>query len=228
MEENQRQGRVPDVPFLFSNGRATTFVRFTLPLAAITSLILSVIVVFPGRAGEFWGLLVAYIIPPAGKESIIPTAVGAGFEPFLVATYIAGLDMTLAWFLAWNWDDVTRLPRVGPFVEKCMEGGQTWMADSAILGRSAFMGLVLFVFFPLQGSGAFAGVIVGRLIGMPAQRAWVAIMIGALAAAFTWAYAAGFVRDLIALFGFEPVLQGTVVVLGLAAVVALAIRRTIR
>lgn len=213
-----------DVPLL-ADGRASTFVRWTLPLSAFLGLMASIVLVFPTRYGEVFGFLAAYVIPPAGKETVIPTAVGAGFPPFLVATYIAGMDMTVAWILAWNWDSLSRLPLLGEVIAHTTERGEAWMEEHAFADRSAFLGLVVFVFFPMQGSGAVAGVTLGRLIGLPAQRTWVAIMIGALAAAFLWAYAAGALRTAVALFGLSTVLQSGVVLIASAVFVVLLIRR---
>jgi uncharacterized membrane protein len=172
-----------------------------------------------------FGFLAAYVIPPAGKETVIPSAVAAGFPPFLVATYIAGVDMTVGWLLAWNWDSLTRLPLLGDVIEETTRRGQQWLEGNDLADRSAFLGLVVFVFFPMQGSGAVAGVTLGRLIGLPAQRTWVAIMIGALTASFLWAYAAGAVRALVALFGLDAVVQtGLILIAGLSFVGLLARR----
>lgn len=214
-----------DIPLLRSKGRATTFARWTLPLGALAGLLASILIVFPSTYGEFYGFLAAYLIPPAGKESVIPAMVAAHFKPFLVATYIAGLDITLAWLLAWNWDSLTALPRVGELVERMMERGHAWMTESRFANRSAFFGLVVFVFFPLQGSGAVAGTALGRLIGLPAHRAWVAIMIGSLLAAFTWAYAADGLQALVITFGLNVVLHWGLVLLASAVFVGLVARR---
>lgn len=220
--------RFQELPFLDRRGRTGTFVRWTLPLTALGGLLASILLVFPGRGLEFYGFLATYVIPPAGKETVIPAAVAAGFSPFLVATYIAGLDMTLAWFLAWNWDGVTKLPGVGLLVQRLMDRGQAWMDESELADRSAFLALVVFVFFPVQGSGAIAGIVLGRLIGLPAQRAWVAIMIGALAASFAWAYASGAIRAAVSIFGLDTVLQAAVVLIAGAVFVGLTVRRIVR
>lgn len=210
------------------SGRKGWWIRLSAPLLALVGLVASVLVVFRFRSGEFYGFLLGYVVPPAGKETVIPAAVAAGFSPFLVATYIAGLDMTVAWLLAWNWDVVTRLPLVGRLVERLMTRGRDWLDASAIADRSAFLGLVAFVFFPMQGSGAVAGVTLGRLIGLPAQRAWLAIMVGALTSAFAWAYAAGGIRALVNVFGIARVLRAAVVLLAVAAFVVLLARRLFR
>lgn len=212
-------------PNSFLEGRAGLALRLSLPLAAIAGLVVSILVVFPFRSTEFYGILLTYIIPPAGKETVIPAAVGAGFSPFLVAVYIAGVDMTLGWLMAWNWDLIVGLPWIGGIVERLMARGKAWMEEQPVVDRSAFLGLVLFVFFPMQGSGAISGVTVGRLIGMPAQRAWLAIMIGALTAAFAWAYAAGAIRMAVVTFGFQVVVRAAVVLLASAAFVGLTLRR---
>lgn len=216
---------VQAIPLLDERGRGSTFVRWTLPLTALLALVLSVFLVFPTRFMGFFGFLVTYLVPPAGKESVIPAAVAAGYAPFLVATYIAGLDMTVAWLLAWNWDALSKLPLVGGVIGRTTKKGQEWLKDKALVDRSAFFGLVGFVFVPLQGSGAIAGVALGRLIGLPAQRAWVAIMIGALLAAFLWAYAAGAVRSLVGAVGWSVVLQVAVVLLAVGVLGWLVSRR---
>ncbi len=213
------------IPLLGERGRTSTFVRWTLPLLAFSTLILSVFLVFPTRFVQFFGFLFTYMVPPAGKESVIPAAVAAGYSPFLVATYIAGLDMTVAWLLAWNWDALSRVPLVGGVIGRTTKKGQEWLKDRSLVDRSAFFGLVGFVFVPLQGSGAIAGVALGRLIGLPAQRAWVAIMIGALFAAFLWAYAAGAVRSLVGIVGWGVVLQVAVVLLAVGVLVWFVSRR---
>lgn len=217
-------GEVAQVPRVL-RGRAGLAIRLSLPLAALVGLIVSILVVFPVRSTEFYGLLATYIIPPAGKETVIPAAVASGFSPFLVAVYIAGVDMTLGWVMAWNWDLIVSVPKVGEGIERLMHRGQAWMEDQPIVDRSAFMGLILFVFFPMQGSGAIAGVTVGRLIGMPAQRAWLAIMIGALTAAFAWAYAAGAIRVAVVTFGIGFVARWALVLLASAVFVGLLMRR---
>jgi uncharacterized membrane protein len=213
-----------DVPG-FVDGRTAFVLRLGLPLAAIVGLLASILVVFPYRGAEFAGLLLTYVVPPAGKETVIPAGVAAGFSPFLVATYIAGIDMTVGWLMAWNWDRITAIPQVGDTVQRLMNRGQAWMEEQPIVDRSAFLGLIVFVFFPMQGSGAVAGITLGRLIGMPAQRAWLAIMIGALTASFAWAYAAGAVRAAVLLFGLDMVLRASVVLIASAVFAWLLTRR---
>jgi uncharacterized membrane protein len=212
----------------FLQGRTGFALRLSLPLAAIVGLLVSILVVFPYRGAEFYGLLLTYMIPPAGKETVIPAAVAAGFSPFLVATYIAGIDMTVGWLMAWNWDLIRGIPVLGAIVERLMERGQAWMEEQPIVDRSAFLGLILFVFFPMQGSGAVAGITLGRLIGMPAQRAWLAIMIGALTASFAWAYAAGAIRAAVFAFGLDVVLRASVVLIASAVFAWLLTRRIYR
>ncbi len=213
------------IPLFPDDRRATLFVRVTLPLVAFGGLLASMFLVFPDSYGTFVGGIVTYLVPPAGKETVIPALVGAGYAPWLVATYIAGIDMSVAWFLAWNWDLVTRIPKAGEAVEDLMLRGKERLNAAPLLDRSAFLGLALFVFVPFQGSGAVVGIILGRMIGLPPQRAWVAIMTGALLAAFSLAYATEAYKGLITAFGLDAVLQATLVALGVAAAAYLTLRR---
>lgn len=221
---------VPDtlqeaIPLFPEGRRGTLFIRVTLPAFALVGLLASLPLVFPTDYGTFVGGIVTYLVPPAGKETVIPGLVGAGYPPWLVATYIAGIDMSVAWFLAWNWDLVTRIPRAGDAIERVMLRGKERLKATPFLDRSAFLGLALFVFVPFQGSGAVVGILLGRMIGLPPQRAWVAIMIGALLAAFSLAYAAEAYKGLITAFGLEVVLQGTLVAVAGAATAFLVLRR---
>lgn len=226
MDEPEAPETLQEVIPLFPEGRrATLFVRVGLPIVAFLGLLGSLFLVFPETYGTFLGGIVTYLVPPAGKETVIPALVGTGYPPWLVATYIAGIDMSVAWFLAWNWDLVTRLPRVGDTVEDLMLRGKERLQATPLLDRSAFLGLALFVFVPFQGSGAVVGIILGRMIGLPPQRAWVAIMTGALLAAFSLAYASEAYKGLITAFGLDVVLQGTLIGLGVGAAVFLALRR---
>ncbi len=54
--------------------------------------------------------------------------------------------------------------------------------------KLAYLGLILFVVVPFQGSGAVAATIIGKMSGMDAKKVWSAIIVGAFVGTFTVAY----------------------------------------
>ena len=52
------------------------------------------------------------------------------------------------------------------------------------LERASFIGIVVFVMFPFQGSGAVGGTILGRAIGLSSKKNLAAVTIGAVSGSF--------------------------------------------
>jgi len=130
---------------------------------------------------KLWPLITGYFFPPLGKESIIPTGVLIfGLNPLLMAFSIAFVDMVVALFLVWNYDLAKKIPFVGKFMIKVEEKGKNVEQKYRLIKPLRFIGIVLFVMIPFQGSGGLVGSIVGRLIGMKPWNTFLAITIGAV------------------------------------------------
>lgn len=130
---------------------------------------------------KLWPLITGYFFPPLGKESIIPTGVLIfNINPVLMALSIAFVDIVVALFLIWNYDLAKKVPFIGKFMIKIEEKGKDFGKKYGWVKPLRFVGLVLFVMIPFQGSGGLVGSIVGRLIGMKPWNAFFAISIGAI------------------------------------------------
>ncbi len=152
----------------------------------------------------FWMLV--YFFPPFGKESVIPLAIAADrlegavpfeypdifvpIEPWLIALAVAFLDIIAGLFLVWNFDFTKKIPLLGKWIMKIESKGGTILKESRYIEVLSFVGVVLFVIFPFQGSGGVGASIVGRAIGMNPYKVWLAIIIGAISGCFLIAYAA--------------------------------------
>ncbi len=135
------------------------------------------------------GLMLAYFFPPAGKETVIPTGVlGLGIHPIIMAFSIAFVDIVTAIFLLWNYDFAKLIPYLGPWMEKVEKKGGKKFQENSWLEGLAFLGLILFVMFPFQGSGGVGTSIVGRVIGMDKYKVVYAITIGAITGSLLIAY----------------------------------------
>ncbi|MCK4995369.1 MAG: small multi-drug export protein [Thermoplasmatales archaeon] len=129
---------------------------------------------------DLWPLIPTYFFPPLGKESIIPLGIGFGIHPILIALSIAFVDIVVALFLVWNYDLAKKVPFVGKFMIKVEEKGKNVEQKYGWIKPLRFIGIVLFVMVPFQGSGGLVGSIVGRLIGMKPWVTFFAISLGAI------------------------------------------------
>ncbi|MFO7677631.1 MAG: small multi-drug export protein [Thermoplasmatota archaeon] len=144
-----------------------------------------------------WPLIVAYFFPPFGKETIIPLGIGllkegltipllnihvqpVSVNPISIALAIAFVDVIVALFLVWNYDLAKKIPLIGKFIIKIEEKGKGIEKKYSWIKPLRFVGIVLFVMFPFQGSGGLVGSVVGRLFGMKPWNVFYAISIGSV------------------------------------------------
>jgi len=125
------------------------------------------------------GLVLAYFVPPFGKESIIPVLSMLGFHPLFGAVAIAYTDIAFAVLLLWNYDEVKRLPVIGKWMERTERKSSKYQ-ERAWVRTFSLLFLVLFVIVPFQGSGAFGGTILGRLLGMDRYTVFAGVVMGAV------------------------------------------------
>jgi len=177
--------------------------KLLIPLAKlIVPVILGVGVyslweLFSDELSKIWPLLLAYFFPPFGKETIIPLGVGilekgltvpllnlhvdpVNVNPISIALAVAYIDIIVALFLVWNYDIAKKIPLVGQFIIKIEEKGKNVEQKYGWIKPLRFIGIVLFVMIPFQGSGGLVASIVGRLIGMKPWITFLAITIGAI------------------------------------------------
>jgi len=173
-------------------GRALFF--FVLPFLMAGAFILGIYLIFPSLTdGPFPVIgtgMAAYFFPPAGKESVIPIMVNllresphsfSAFEAIFTGTIaIAFVDIITGLFLMWNFDYFVKVPVLGPILLKMEVKGHAYLEKKGWVRRLAFVGVVLFVIFPFQGSGGVGGTIMGRIVGLDKRKVWYAVSTGAI------------------------------------------------
>ncbi|KQC05075.1 MAG: hypothetical protein APR53_08885 [Methanoculleus sp. SDB] len=164
----------------------------------------------------YLGLAAAYLLPPAGKESVIPLGICLGEAWWLTALTCAMIDIVCALFVVWNFDLLLGVPVIGPAMGRFAGRGRAYIRARPWLANLSYAGLILFVMFPLQGSGGVNATIIGRLLGMGVVPVVVCISAGSLMGCFSIAMGAGW---LIALFRESP---PTAVLLGATMLAACA------
>jgi len=130
--------------------------------------------------GKYWSFVSAYFFPPLGKETIIPAGILIGIHPLVMALSIAFVDFIVALFLIWNYDLAKNIPLIGTFMKKVEKIGKTSSNKYSWIKPLRFIGIMLFVMIPFQGSGGMVGSIVGRLIGMKPWTTLISITLGAV------------------------------------------------
>ena len=144
---------------------------------------------------RFWPLISAYFFPPLGKESIIPTGIIVGIDPLIMALSIAFVDIIVALFLLWNYDLTKKIPLIGNFVIKVENIGHNASDKYGWIKPLRFIGIVLFVMVPFQGSGGLVGSILGRLFGMKPLNTFFAISAGAIVGCLLIAYLTNEIKE---------------------------------
>jgi uncharacterized membrane protein len=169
--------------------------NIAFPLVLLAAYIVFLIVILPSDALRIHlGLMLAYFIPPAGKESVIPLGIALGYPWWLMTISIALMDALTALFLALNFDMALKIPILGMWMKKFMDTGSSFFAQHKWIERLSFAGLVLFVMFPLQGSGGIGGTLVGRMLGMKRWEVVLAVTIGAFIGCFVIALGAEYLK----------------------------------
>ena len=143
------------------------------------------------------GMMVAYIVPPLGRETIIPVSILLGIPWWLIAFTLAFLDFAGGLFMAWNFPLVLRVPYVGPRIRRFMTAGRAYLDRRPWLERLYFVGLIAFVSLPFDGSGSIIGSVLGRMLGMTKIEVLSCITIGGIIGSFTIALGIDYIVNLI-------------------------------
>jgi uncharacterized protein YjbI with pentapeptide repeats/uncharacterized membrane protein len=170
-----------------------TLVKFFMPFVFSSIGILVLFLALPWDTFEKLGTwMILYFFPPLGKESVIPAAIAQGIHPLLIASAVAFIDIMVGLFLVWNFDLARKIPLIGKFIRRIESKGNEILAKKPWVERLAFTGIILFVMFPFQGSGAVGATIVGRMLGMDPRKVWYAVIIGAIVGCLIIAYTSAF------------------------------------
>lgn len=101
----------------------------------------------------------------------------SSLELFLMVFY---LDMAVATVLAFHLGFLFKLPLIGPKLQTLIVDGRFILSRQPWIRRATFLGLVMFVTFPLAATGSVGGSIFGRLLGLSRVATLVGILLGSL------------------------------------------------
>jgi len=155
------------------------------------------------------GLIIAYLLPPAGKETVIPIGIALGIPWWYMALSITMIDVETGLFMALNFDVVYRIPLVGPLLTDLTKKTGQFITDHHWLAGLWFFAIVLMVMVPVLGSGGIRGSIAGKLLGMKTLLVFLAILVGALIGSFAIALGSDVMLTYLCTNGTLPVEIGT-------------------
>jgi uncharacterized membrane protein len=130
------------------------------------------------------GLMAAYILPPAGKETVIPVGIVLGIPWWYMALSIVMIDIETALFMGLNFDLAFRIPYLGPLLRDLTKRTEQLIGRHRWIAGLYFFGIVLMVMVPILGSGGVRGTIAGKLLSMDGRLIFLAILTGAVIGSF--------------------------------------------
>jgi len=163
------------------------------------------------------GLMLAYFLPPAGKETAIPAGILLGVPWYVMALSIVMVDVATALFMNWNFDLALKIPYLGRIMEEFIRKAEEYIREEPRLVRLYFLGIVILVMSPVMGSGGIRGSIIGQLIGMKKTAIFAAILTGSLLGCFLIAAGTLLFRELF----LQSLVAGTIAVALLIAIIAI-------
>lgn len=195
------------------------------PLLAVIFFVLTFLVLSGNQIPILGGLMLAYFVPPSGKESIIPIGIGLGIPWWLMALTLTLLDVITALFMLLNFTLMLRVPRLGPWIEKTTASGREFMAEHPWLNRWRIPGLAFFVMLPLQGTGGVGATVIGLMIGLSPMEILIAVAIGAAVESLAFAVGWGLVRELMLANLVLGIVVAVAVIIGTILLIILIQRR---
>lgn len=141
----------------------------------------------PQNLGWLWLQIVGIASVPGKYVIFSGLAPGAPMGPLGLAVLCVPVDALVALGLALFLGPLRRLPYVGPGLRSVNLRARVVLDDYPRLRRMAFVGVALFVFLPLPGTGAVGGMFAGQMIGLSRPMTVLSIALGtsAIAALFS-------------------------------------------
>jgi len=219
-----------------------TVFRFALLVLPFAIAFLYLASLLPLMTLEQWYVIVfsgmaLYMFAPLGTEIVIPAvvvALGEGAPAHVVVLAVVSIvmvDVLTALFIAWNWDHLERVPRLGGVLRRVEEKCHAIIARRRWGEGATLAALAAYVALPVQMTGGLFSSVLGRVMGLDKARVFAAVVAGSLAGSVPMAVLAVLIRDPLLDALRSPTVQAVSLVAGtliiaafIAAVVVLYLR----
>ena len=153
-------------------------------------------------------VILAYLATPIGRW-IIPVAIIAGLPWWYAGLTVLILDAVGALFMAWNFQHLYSLPRIGPYMHGLISDVEALIAEKPWMERFTALSLLLYVTLPIQGAGSLMGSAIGRLIGIDPWKVFWIMVAGSGVGSFGMAFGS----DALRIFLIGNIAVGTTIIL---------------
>lgn len=130
-----------------------------------------------GLAGSIFVALGKFVVFLGVKKN-------AAWHPYELALIVIYMDVMVGVLVTYNLDLLYRTPALGRRLMAIRRGSMAVLALHPWMRRAAFFGVMAFVAFPVTGSGAVAGTLLGQLLGLRRLTTLAGIAGGAIVGAF--------------------------------------------
>ena len=141
--------------------RRNTYLRLLIPpLLAVIFFIMCFLILPRDRILILGGLMIAYFIPPSGKESIIPIGIGLGIPWWLMALTLTLLDVITCLFMIMNFAIILGFPGWAPGSKRRPPRGGSFLAEHPWIARWRVPGvafLLMLLLLRYTGGGGDRG-----------------------------------------------------------------------
>jgi uncharacterized membrane protein len=151
--------------------------KFIIPWALAGIVALIIYLSGPYYYTRFSAVLILFFEMFTGEISSVLVGIGTGLNPILVVLFVTFLESDISLFTAWNFDILKRIPKIGNSLTK-YEGKAKKFIEKKHLKKIGFIGLLILVIIPVNGTGALATTIIGRLLGFGWKKTWLCVTTG--------------------------------------------------
>ncbi len=133
----------------------------------------------PEIDGKYASLVVAYFLPPLGKESIIPLMLLSEIPVWIAGSTIVMMDIISSAIIAYNWWFAELIIYHIPYLDR---GYDKLKKKSEKLSKKKLitLAMIIFMIIPFQGTGGISTTIISRLIGFKPKKTVAIVFIGSL------------------------------------------------
>ncbi len=167
------------------------FIAFITPLLTIAFYFALIWDYLSPQQEAKWGALtLAYFVPPAGKESVIPLMLtdnvfGPALPAWVAGSTIIIMDVISSSIIAYNWWFAEFIIKHVPLLDKGYVALQK-KAREFKRRRLLTISLLIFMIIPFQGTGGISTTILARLLGIKAKKTVIIVFTGSIITTTIW------------------------------------------
>lgn len=178
--EREDQPSLPPAAILEPPSGRIAWYRVAIPLLGVLAGLGAISLLEPSLRTRSYSFLGMYMLP-GGIDYGIPIGVGIlDLSPIWIVGLVTFFDLWITLFWVWNLNHLTRIDWIDDRVHKSRERAWDLWSKFPRLRVATAPGLAAFILLPIPWTGSFAGIVVGKLIGLKDLEVYLASITGTL------------------------------------------------